>query len=136
MKPLIRKLLQAAIEARRRAYAPYSKFHVGCAVEADSGRIYTGTNVENASFGLTICAERNALFQMVAAGDMRFRTLLVTADTERPVRPCGACLQVMVEFASPNSRVVMAGRGNRLEEKPLAELIPLAFAPPLEEGET
>lgn len=136
MEPLIRKLLQAALDVRRKAYAPYSNFLVGCAVEADSGRIYTGSNVENASFGLTICAERNALFQMVAAGDLRFRTLLVTADTERPVRPCGACLQVMVEFASPESRVIMAGRGNHMEEKPLAELIPLAFTPPLEGGET
>jgi len=136
MKPATRKLLQAALDARRKAYAPYSNFLVGCAVIADSGRIYTGANVENASYGLTICAERSALFQMVAAGDLRFRTLLVTADTEHPVRPCGACLQVMVEFALPKSRVIMAGKGDVVEEKPLAELIPLAFSSPREGGGT
>jgi len=123
------RLLSAAREARLRAYAPYSHFLVGCAVLSESGRMFTGANIENASYGLTVCAERNALFAMVAAGEKRFDALLVTADTERPVRPCGACLQVMAEFATPESRVIMAGRGEQMEEKPLAELLPLAFRP-------
>lgn len=122
------ELLEVAREALRNAYAPYSRFKVGCAVQSVSGRMYAGVNVENASYGLTICAERNAIFHMVAAGEYRFRKLLVTADTPEPVRPCGACLQVMAEFALPESRVIMAAQDGRMEEMLLSELLPLGFS--------
>ncbi|HDP94102.1 MAG TPA: cytidine deaminase [Candidatus Aminicenantes bacterium] len=125
------ELLQAARKARLKAYAPYSDFSVGCAVRSASGRVFTGVNVENASYGLTVCAERNAIFSMVAAGEYRFHVLLVAAGTDEPVPPCGACLQVMVEFALPDSYVIMAGLGDRVTEKPLIELLPLGFQFPL-----
>ncbi len=89
--------------------------------------------MENASYGLTCCAERNAIFQMVSAGETRFSDLLVIADTDSPVRPCGACLQVMVEFACPDSRILMVGKQEILEERSLKELIPMAFIPGTEE---
>lgn len=127
MTTLTSELLQAARKAREKAYAPYSNFPVGCAVQSASGRVFTGVNIENASYGLTICAERSALFRMVAAGERLFRTLLVTAGTAEPVPPCGACLQVMIEFALPDSLVIMTGQGDQVIEKPLIELLPLGF---------
>lgn len=92
------KLLAAARAARDNAYAPYSKFKVGAAVETVDGEIFTGCNIENASYGLTCCAERNAVFAAVCSGVRRFKTLCVVADTDEPVAPCGACRQVLAEF--------------------------------------
>ncbi len=91
-------LISAAWEVRDRAYAPYSTFHVGAALLGDDGVIYRGCNVENLSFGLTICAERNAVCAAIAAGCRRFHALVVVADTREPVSPCGSCRQVMAEF--------------------------------------
>ena len=91
-------LIDAAIAARLRAYAPYSNFQVGAAVLAADGRIFTGCNVENLSYGLTICAERNAIFAAVAAGVREFSAMAIVADTRQPISPCGACRQVMAEF--------------------------------------
>lgn len=92
------ELLIKAREVRERAYAPYSKFAVGAALLTKSGRVFTGCNVENLSFGLTICAERNALFAAVAAGERKFARIGVVADSVTPVTPCGACRQVLAEF--------------------------------------
>ncbi len=98
MKPEFRSLIDAAIEARLAAYAPYSNFQVGAALLCQSGEIFTGCNVENLSFGLTICAERSAIFAAVAAGQQKFRAIAVVADSEKAISPCGACRQVMCEF--------------------------------------
>lgn len=119
------ELLNAALEARLKAYAPYSKFLVGAAVLASSGKIYTGCNIENASYCLTVCAERNALFAAVGAGEREFTALCVVGDTEAPISPCGACRQVMAEFKVP--RIILANLKGDVKEYTLEELLPLSF---------
>ena len=121
-----KELLQAALDARLKAYAPYSKFLVGAAVRAESGKIYTGCNIENASYGLTVCAERNALFKAVGAGERKFTALCVVGDTEEPISPCGACRQVMAEFKVPC--IILANLNGKIVEYTLDELLPLSFS--------
>ena len=120
-----KELLEAALVARERAYAPYSKFLVGAAVRAESGKIYTGCNVENASYGLTVCAERNALFNAVGVGERKFTALCVVGETEEPISPCGACRQVMAEFKVPC--IILANLKGDVKEYTLEELLPLSF---------
>lgn len=120
-----KELLEAALVARERAYAPYSKFLVGAAVRAESGKIYTGCNIENASYGLTVCAERNALFSAVGAGERKFTALCVVGDTEGPISPCGACRQVMAEFKVPC--IILANLKGDVKEYTLEELLPYGF---------
>lgn len=120
-----KELLEAALAARERAYAPYSKFLVGAAVRAESGKIYTGCNIENASYGLTVCAERNALFNAVGVGERKFTALCVVGDTEEPISPCGACRQVMAEFKVPC--IILANLQGDVKEYTLEELLPYGF---------
>ncbi len=119
------EIINAALAARDGAYAPYSRFAVGAAVLGASGRIYSGCNVENASYGLTMCAERVAVFKAVSEGEKRLTALAVAADTASPASPCGACRQVMAEFGI-NTVVMCNTKGERLTVT-LGELLPYAF---------
>jgi len=119
-------LVRAARAARRRAYAPYSGFRVGAAVRA-RGRTFAAANVENASYGLTVCAERNAVAAAVLAGARRLEAVAVASGTWPPAPPCGACLQALAEFAGPGLPVALAGAGGRVVETRLGELLPRAF---------
>src|SRR6185437_9148647 len=100
-------LIQAATETHAQAYAPYSRFQVGAALLGESGRIYRGCNVENVSYGLTSCAERNAVFGAVLAGETSFRAVAVVTEADTPTAPCGACRQVLVEFARQDDMAVI-----------------------------
>jgi len=122
-----RELLEAAREVRRHAYAPYSRFPVGAAVRGDDGRIYVGANVENASYGLTVCAERAAIAAAVAAGVRRIVAVAVVA--ERPVTPCGACRQVIAELG-PEAVVIWEDGAGGYVERGIRELLPDAFEGP------
>ncbi|HSQ35391.1 MAG TPA: cytidine deaminase [Candidatus Binatia bacterium] len=129
-----KELLTAARKAQKKAYAPYSRFHVGAAVLGASGRIYSGCNVENASFGLTSCAERNAIFAMVAAGETKIRELLVIGESAEFLPPCGACRQVIAEFATPPTVVHMCDRSGACRDTTVGELLPFIFH--LKQGKT
>jgi cytidine deaminase len=121
-------LFDAATTARSRAHAPYSKFLVGAALLAEDGKIYAGCNVENASYGLSMCAERNACAGMIAAGTARkLVAVAVIADTEPPTPPCGACRQVLAEFGEPLMPVRIRNLAGREESYALKDLLPHAF---------
>ena len=118
-------LLDQARKAREQAYAPYSRFAVGAALRGKSGRVYLGCNVENLSFGLTSCAERNAVFAAVAAGEREFEAIAIMADSKQPVSPCGACRQVLAEFA-PALAVCCSNLEGETFESDLRQLLPRA----------
>ena len=120
-------LVKEALAAREMAYIPYSGFAVGAALLTKEGKIYTGCNIENASYPLTNCAERTAIFKAVSEGDKDFQTIIVTADTEGPVSPCGACRQVLVEFCEPEMPVVLTNKKGDIKETTVSELLPGAF---------
>ncbi len=120
-------LITAARNAQARAYAPYSKFRVGAALEAADGTVFLGCNVENASYGLTICAERAAVCAAVSAGVKRFRRAVVVSDVDPPAAPCGACRQVLAEFGLD---LPIEGVGSkRTLTWRLSDLLPVAFGP-------
>ncbi len=119
------QLIEQAKEASKKAYAPYSGFKIGAALLSSKGNVYIGCNVENASYSLTICAERNAIFKAVAWGEREFTKIAIYADSDEFFPPCGACRQVMSEF-SGDLRIIMANR-NRVETSTLDELLPMRF---------
>ncbi len=122
----VEELIKAAAEARENAYAPYSNFRVGAAIMTKGHRCYTGCNIENASYGLTCCAERVALFKAVANNERDFTAIALTTGTDKFISPCGACRQVLAEF-SLNIEVYMANKNGEYVVKSLAELLPDAF---------
>lgn len=122
----MKQLIAKAKKARQRAYAPYSKFKVGAALEAKSGRIFTGCNVENASYGATCCAERVALFKAVSEGVKSFRRIAIVADTPKPCSPCGICRQALYEFGGDMEIITATTRGV-VEIAKLSQLLPYPF---------
>jgi cytidine deaminase len=123
----IAHLLEIAIKARENSYSPYSNFAVGAALLCKNGEIYTGANIENVSYGLTNCAERTAIFKAVSEGNRDFDTILVVADTERPVPPCGACRQVILEYGE-DIQIVLANLQGEYQQYLIKELLPGAFS--------
>jgi|SRR5579884_578615 len=119
-------LLKAALEARQNAVAPYSRFLVGAALEDESGAFHRGCNVENATYGLTICAERVAVFRALADGARRFRRIAVAADTDNLTPPCGACRQILWEFCGDIEVILLNPRG-RTESMRMKDLFPRPF---------
>ena len=120
------KLVSLAAEARKKAHAPYSNFSVGAALLTKSGRVYTGSNVENASYGLSICAERVAVFKAVSEGEREFEAIAVV--TENGVTPCGACRQVLIEFGG-DIQVIVADTAGHGRTFALTDLLPQGFTP-------
>ena len=125
----IEALFEAALQAQARAYAPYSGFKVGAAVEGESGALYAGCNVENAAYPTGTCAEEAAIAAMVAAGERRIAAILVLGEGSRLVTPCGACRQRIREFGAPDTPVHVAGRNGVRNTFALDELLPCAFGP-------
>jgi cytidine deaminase len=121
-------LIKVASLQRQRAHAPYSKYKVGAAIRTKRNKIHAGANIENASYGLTICAERTAVFAALNAGDREFDAVAIVIDGERLPSPCGACRQVLAEF-SPNMRVILATTGGLRKATTLGELLPDPFLP-------
>lgn len=121
------KVIDLAIEASQRAYVPYSHFPVGAALVAKDGRVFTGCNVENASFGLTNCGERTAIFKAVSEGVREFSELVVYGQTNKPISPCGACRQVMAEFFKSDLKVTLVAKDKSTVEMTVGELLPYSF---------
>lgn len=129
----VEKLINTARAARERAYAPYSNFRVGAALLTAEGRLYNGCNIENASYGLTICAERVALFKAVSNGEKNFAALAVISGGAEYCTPCGACRQVLIEFA-PEMDVYMCNSRGEYKRQTVAALLPLSFYLSLDAG--
>jgi len=121
----LEQMLKAAAEASKRAYAPYSKIRIGAALVSTSGKIFAGANIENSSYGLTVCAERVAISGAIFSGERTFKALAVYSDKVLPV-PCGACLQMMAEFFEGNELVFIASKEKMLKRK-FKELLPFSF---------
>ncbi|HKL72689.1 MAG TPA: cytidine deaminase [Candidatus Onthovivens sp.] len=125
-----KELVELAKKARENAYAPYSKFKVGAAVIANDDRVFLGANIENASYGLCMCAERNALFNAVSNGikPKEIKALVIIADTDKPVSPCGACRQVIEELLSKDTPIILSNLHGDIKITNSVELLPYAFS--------
>ena len=120
-------LVELAIEASQRAYVPYSHFPIGAALLTEDGTVYTGCNIENASFGLTNCGERTAIFKAVSDGHQHLSEIAIYGQTAEPISPCGACRQVMVEFFQPSAKVTLIAKNGQTVETTVGELLPYSF---------
>ena len=121
-------LIEKAIEARSKAYVPYSKFQVGAAVLTSNDHLFLGCNVENASYGLTNCAERTAIFKAVSEGDTEIKAIAIVGDTVGPISPCGACRQVIAEFATDDTKIYLANLNGVVTETTISEILPGYFS--------
>ena len=126
--PVRRRLEKAARAAAKASYSPYSNFRVGAAVLTDSGKIFSGTNVENASYGLANCAERSAIFAAASQGERKVRCVVVYTPTSTPTMPCGACRQVINEFG-PEAMIVSVCNSSKYVETTIDQLLPASFGP-------
>lgn len=120
-------LLDLVVENSRHAYVPYSHFPVSAVLLAKNGQVFTGVNIENASFGLTNCAERTAIFKAVSEGVLDFSEIVIYGETEKPVSPCGACRQVMAEFFEQDLKVTLVAKDKSTVEMTVGELLPYSF---------
>ena len=120
------ELIKAALAVRDRAHAPFSGFKVGAAIEDETGRIFTGCNVENATYGLTVCAERVAVFKAISEGAARLKRIAVVADTNDPTPPCGACRQILWEFCG-DAELLMANLAGKQETTSIKQIFPRPF---------
>ncbi len=121
------ELIEIARQVREHAHAPYSNFKVGAALESAEGRVFTGCNVENSSYGLSMCAERDAIFKAISDGCCDFKRIAVIADTHAPVRPCGACRQVISDLFPKDSEVILSNLQGDIEVTKISELLPAPF---------
>ncbi|MFP9170586.1 MULTISPECIES: cytidine deaminase [unclassified Streptococcus] len=121
------ELIDLAVKTSENAYVPYSHFPIGAVLVTDEGKIYTGVNIENASFGLTNCGERTAIFKAVSEGERLFKELIIYGQTEKPVSPCGACRQVMAEFFEPDLPVTLVAKDKSTVVMTVKELLPYSF---------
>ncbi len=120
-------LIKIAINAASNAYAPYSKFKVGCALRASSGKVYAGCNVENVSYPVGTCAEAGAIAAMVCGGDSKIKDILIYADSDKLISPCGACRQRIVEFSDKETKVYLSDRNGIQKTMKAEELLPFCF---------
>lgn len=120
-------LIKLAVVNAQKAYVPYSKFPVSAVLIGKEGQVFTGVNIENASFGLTNCAERTAIFKAVSEGVTDFSELIVYGETDKPISPCGACRQVMAEFFEQDSKVTLVAKDQSTVEMTVGELLPYSF---------
>lgn len=121
------ELIDLAVKTSENAYVPYSHFPIGAVLVTDEGKIYTGVNIENASFGMTNCGERTAIFKAVSEGERSFKELIIYGQTEKPVSPCGACRQVMAEFFEPDLPVTLVAKDKSTVVMTVKELLPYSF---------
>ncbi len=122
-----KELINEAFEAKKKSIATYSKFQVGAALETEDGKIYYGANIENASYSLTVCAERTAMFTALLSGERKFRRIAIVSDSSEITAPCGACRQVLNEFCDEDFEIIMANKNGKFVVKTLGELLPLGF---------
>lgn len=122
-----KELIDMAYEAEKMAYAPYSKFSVGAALLTDNGKVYTGCNVENSSFGASICAERTAALKAVSEGSRRFKAIAIVSSSEEYTYPCGICRQFLSEFMKEDGRIILHDKEEGIKVYTLGELLPEAF---------
>jgi len=127
MKEKYKELVDLAIKAMDKAYIPYSKYRVGAALLTDSNNIYTGCNIENASYGLSVCAERTAILKAISEGNKKIKVLAVAIEDNKYAKPCGACRQVMVEFMDNDAIILLANKNGDYIIKTINELLPDAF---------
>ena len=121
------ELVKVADQAKHKAYAPYSKFRVGAALLTEDDKVYTGINIENASFGATNCAERTAIFKAVSEGECKIKAIAISSDSNEITYPCGICRQVIAEFGDDHTRVICSDSKSNYKTYKLGELLPNAF---------